>query len=272
MKAGELLMASAWRRFSILTALAVVAMLVTSVLQAAEETTGDLTPTGSQIGGAERVLLDAANRDRAAHGLKALQWDAALAAAARAHAQRMAQHNTLSHQFPGEAPMQDRARQAGARFSLVAENVALGPTAAGIHTQWMNSPPHRANLLDHELNSVGIAVVQSGGTLFAVEDFSNAVLSLSLGEQEHKVGSQLAARGLPVNITSGARKACNRERGYSDVKPQLVLRYEVSDLSRLPDAVVQKLESGKFKSAAVGACEARDASDFAAFRIAILLF
>ena len=174
-------MASAWRRFSILTALAVVAMLPTSVLQAAEETTGDRTATGSQIGGAERVLLDAANRDRAAHGLQALQWDAALAAAARAHAQRMAQHNALSHQFPGEAPMQDRARQAGARFSLVAENVALGPTAAGIHTQWMNSPPHRANLLDHELNSVGIAVVQSGGTLFAVEDFSNAVPSLSLG-------------------------------------------------------------------------------------------
>lgn len=265
-------MASISRRFAILAALALLVLFVTPILHALPATSSLTHSARPQIGNAESVLLDAANRDRAAHGLQPLQWDTALANAARAHAERMAQRNTLSHQFPGEPPMQDRAREAGARFSLIAENVALGPTAAGIHTQWMNSPPHRANLLDHDLNSVGVAVVESGNTLFAVEDFSNAVPSLSLGEQEHQVSSQLAARGLSVNITSGARKACNREPGYSDVKPQMVLRYEVSDLRRLPDEVVQKLENGKFISAAVGACEARDASDFAAFRIAILLF
>lgn len=268
-------MASVWHRFAIFAALSLTALLVTRVLHAeTPETSAAADPSASRsaIGSAERVLLDAANRDRQAHGLKPLQWDSALASAARAHAQHMAQRNTLSHQFPGEAPMQDRARQAGARFSLVAENVAQGPTATGIHTQWMNSPPHRENLLDPGLNSIGIAVVRSGSTLFAVEDFSNAVPSMSLGEQEHQVGSQLAARGLPVSITSGARKACNREPGNSDVKPQMVLRYEVSDLSRLPNEVVQKLENGTFKSAAVGACEPRNSSEFAAFRIAILLF
>jgi uncharacterized protein YkwD len=267
-------MSSTPRRLAILAAaLALLILYLTPTMYAAAPASSSASAR-PQIGNAESILLDAANRDRAAHGLQPLQWDAALAIAAKAHAERMAQRNTLSHQFPGEPPMQDRAREAGARFSLIAENVALGPTATGIHTQWMNSPPHRANLLDRELNAIGIAVVQHGNTLFAVEDFSNAVPTLSLGEQEHQVGSQLAAYGLnPVNITSDARKVCNREHGAATPRPQLVLRYEVSDLSRLPDEVMQKLDSGKFRSASVGACDPRDASsDFTSFRIAILLF
>ena len=68
--------------------------------------------------------------------------------------------------------MADRASQAGARFSSLAENVAEGPSAEAIHREWMNSPPHRANLLDPQLDSVGIAVAERNGILFAVEDFS----------------------------------------------------------------------------------------------------
>ena len=60
----------------------------------------------------------------------------------------------------------------------------------------MNSPPHRANILDKEVNSVGIAVVQSGNVFFAVEDFSYAVADLSLADQEKQVIALLAARGL----------------------------------------------------------------------------
>jgi uncharacterized protein YkwD len=273
MEAGAFAMSSTPRRFTILAVLVLLTMFVTPILHAAAPGAFGAANSGrAQIGNAESILLDAANRDRAAHGLHPLQWDAALANAARLHAEQMAQRNTLSHQFPGEAPMQERAMQAGARFSLIAENVAEGPTAAGLHTQWMNSPPHRANLLDKELNAVGIAVVQRGNILFAVEDFAFAVPSLSLDEQEHTVGAQLAAQGLnPVNITPEAHKACNRERQVAQ-RPMAVLRYEVSDLSRLPDEVLQQVQSGKFHSAAVGACQPREGSDFAGYRIAILLF
>ena len=60
----------------------------------------------------EAILFDAANRDRATAGLPAFHWDANLAEAARLHAERMAQHNTLSHQFPGEAAVAaSRARR-----------------------------------------------------------------------------------------------------------------------------------------------------------------
>jgi hypothetical protein len=222
---------------------------------------------------ADQTLFSAANRDRAAAGLRPLRWDPALAAAAHQHALRMAQMNQLSHQFPGEPPVQDRARQVGARFSMVAENIAQGPTVAGLHTQWMNSAPHRANLLDPDLNAVGISVVQSGKTFFAVEDFSTSVPSLSLDEQEHQVASQLSAHGLHVDTGSAdARKTCELDRGWAGPRPATVLRYEMSDLAHLPDEVQKAATSGKFHSAAVGACHAKGTSEFASFRIAILLF
>jgi hypothetical protein len=261
----ELLMGTALRCLAIVAAIVFTALFITPTLHG-----NSSRPPAST---AESMLLDAANRDRTAAGLVPLHWDAALAVAARQHAQRMVAMNALSHQFPGEPPMQDRARHAGARFSLIAENVAEGPNVPGLHTQWMNSPPHRANLLDRGLNAVGIAVLPSGNMLFAVEDFAVTVATLSLDAQESQVASEIAARGLhTVKATPDARKTCELDRGWAGQRPASVLRYETSDVHRLPDDVDQKIGSGKYRSAAVGACEASGGDDFAHFRIAILLY
>jgi len=226
-----------------------------------------------RVNSAEAFLFEAANRDRAAAGLPAFQWDANLAEAARRHAEQMVRHNALSHQFPGEAPLQDRARQAGARFGMIAENVAEGPSAEGLHAQWMHSAPHRENLLDRELNSIGISVIASGGQYFAVEDFSVRVAHLMLTDQESEVRSQLAGYGLRMeNEVADARKTCAMDRGWAGPRPAAVLRYEMSDLSRLPEEVEQKARSGKYHAAAVGACEASGSNSFEQFRIAILFF
>jgi uncharacterized protein YkwD len=263
-------MSTTLRRFAILTALAVIVLLLTPTLHAAA---GAARAARPQAGTPETILLESANRDRASAGLPALQWDMSLAGSARAHAQMMAQRNTLSHQFPGELPLQQRATQAGARFSVIAENVAEGQSANGLHIQWMNSAPHRANLLANDLNAVGIAVVQSGGLLFAVEDFSEAVPVLNLDVQELQVATLLSSRGLRlVSATPDARKTCDLGRGWAGQKPLSVLRYETADLSRLPEDIEQKVLSGKYRSAAVGACDAGSAGGFTQFRIAILLF
>ena len=248
-----------------LTTLAAVVLLVSAVTPALH--------AHPQASTADITLLNAANHDRAAAGLPPLKWDDALAAAAHQHALLMAKANTLSHQLPGEPPMQDRARRAGARFSLIAENVAEGPSIPGLHTQWMNSPPHRANLLDPQLNSVGISVVQSGNMYFAVQDFSTAVPSLSLKDQEQAISSQLLALGMQnVGATADARKTCETDRGWTGPKPALVLRYESGDLNNLPEEVEQKVSSGKYHSATVGACEAQGSGTFAHYRFAMLFF
>ena len=122
----------------------------------------------------EQSIFDSANRERATRQLPALKWNALLASAARLHAQKMAQAGAISHQFPGEMDMGMRLRVAGVRFTSAAENVAQGPTAAVIQQEWMNSPSHRDNILDPELDSLGVAVVARNGELFAVQDFALA--------------------------------------------------------------------------------------------------
>lgn len=87
------------------------------------------------------------------------------------------------------------------------------------------------------------------------------------------MASQLAAHGLHLlNASADARKTCELDRGYAGQKPASVLRYEVSSLARLPDDIEQKLASGRYHQAAVGACQSGGSAEFARFRIAILLY
>ena len=123
---------------------------------------------------AEQQLFQAINRERAAHGLPPLKWDDALANAARQHAELMAAQRSLSHGFSGEPSLPSRAARAGARFSWLSENVAAGPSAENIREQWMQSPNHRANLLDADMDTIGAGAAERNGVVFAVADFSKA--------------------------------------------------------------------------------------------------
>src|SRR5689334_6335404 len=120
----------------------------------------------------ERYLFEAANRERRAAGLPPLKWNEPLATAARAHAKEMARQNTVSHRLPGEAALPGRAAKAGAHFSWLSENIVQSRDAAGAHSQFMKSAAHKANLLDADMNAVGIGVVERHGQLFVVEDFA----------------------------------------------------------------------------------------------------
>jgi uncharacterized protein YkwD len=120
----------------------------------------------------ERQIFDAANQARRAQGLTRLKWDASLARAAAQHASAMARKNYLSHQFPGEPALPSRASHAGVYFISLSENVAQGPDAANISDQWVQSPEHRQNLLDPDMNVIGVGVAEHNGELFAVEDLA----------------------------------------------------------------------------------------------------
>jgi uncharacterized protein YkwD len=122
----------------------------------------------------ERELFASVNQARRAQGLAPLRWDESLATAARRHAEVMAEHGSAQHGFEGEPSLSARVKQAGVHFSWLSENVIQGPSPEFIHEQFMKSPPHRANILDRDMDSVGIGVVEQGGQLFAVEDFSQA--------------------------------------------------------------------------------------------------
>jgi uncharacterized protein YkwD len=222
---------------------------------------------------AEQALFDATNRERASRGIPSLRWDDALASAAQAHATRMASETAISHQFPGEPALRQRTSQAGAHFSVVAENVALGPDPEIIHYDWMHSEGHRANILDVQLTATGVAVVARGKQLYAVQDFSRSVENLSLADQEKSVAALLAARGLKIsNEHDEARHSCSNDPSRPNIGSLLVVRYTTSEVTKLPDHLEKSIRRGGYTKAAVAACPAGIENGFTQYRFAVLLY
>jgi len=185
----------------------------------------------------------------------------------------MANLNRLEHQLPSESNLEGRLAEAGARFGVIAENIAIGPNPPIIHAGWMDSPGHRKNILDPQLTSVGIAAVRGQGGLFAVQDFSQFVPDLSVEQQEQKVVSLLTAQGFrPANATAGARKTCETDAGFGGTSARAMIRFEATDLEKLPEVLERKIRSEPYSKAAVGACRANGASGFARYRLVVLFF
>jgi hypothetical protein len=221
-----------------------------------------------------RQLMDATNGDRAQHGLGPLQWDPALARAAQAHAYQMVRHGELSHQYAGEPELAERAGRGGAHFSTVAENIAVAASPQLVEAEWMHSPPHRHNILDPQLTTVGIGLVRQGDNLWAVEDFSAAVAQMGSTQIEQKIEQLVAEHGIrSVNASSAARQTCAMDHGFVGQRPNFVMRWEGSDLNRLPDVLEEKISTGRYRSASVGACSSGNRGQgFTTYRLAVLLF
>ncbi len=241
-------------------------------------------PAQAAVAQAERQLVALANQSRAQAGLAPLQWDAALAHAALAHAQRMAAEGPIAHRYGGEMSLAERTAAAGAHFRLVEENIAVGQSAAQIHDLWMHSEEHRANLLNPAIDRIGVALVATRGVLYAVADYSQSVPTLTRLQVEQQVASLTAAQGVKTSTAepqiAQARQACDQSNGIpSDPanQPLFVMRWQSASLDRLPQALAQRIHSGGYHVAAVGACQPHhdagpEQAAFTAYRIAVLLY
>ena len=183
---------------------------------------------------AEQYLFAAANEARANQGLSPLRLDPVLTEASAFHAREMANHDAISHQFDGEPELATRGANAGAHFSLISENVGEAPSSVIIHDLWMHSPGHRANLLDPNVDSIGIAIVTRNNQLYAVEDFASTVQTLTLNQQERTVAGVLAQSGMRVaETTDDARQTCTMSTGYAGSRqPWFIMRYTAASLER----------------------------------------
>jgi uncharacterized protein YkwD len=123
---------------------------------------------GSTAGGtsetstAEEVtaeLLRLLQAERAQQGLAPLTQDPRLDAVALAHSTDMRDHDFIAHTSPTTGTAADRARAADLQTGLVLENIGRGYSAAEIHRGLLGSPGHRANLINPDVNTVGLGVV-----------------------------------------------------------------------------------------------------------------
>jgi len=221
-------------------------------------------------------LVQLANQARAQAGAGPLQWDVALATAARQHCLRMAAEGPISHQYEGEQDLSARAAQAGAHFSLIEENVAIAPTPAAIHDGWMHSPGHRANLLNPQVDHVGVAVVAGRYGLYAVADYERVVQVLTQTQIEAQVAGLMHGVTIRPDHTL-ARSACVAEgalpRPASGPRPHFAMYWEDAQLTHLPKDLADAMASGKYHRASVGSCSAQSQEgSFTAYRIAVLLY
>ncbi len=234
--------------------------------------------SGRGEAGAAEQLLAMANQARAQAGAGPLAWDPALAAAARKHCDRMVAEGPLSHRYSGELDLSERASLAGAHFGLIEENIAVGTYPGEIHEAWMNSPGHRSNLLNPEVDHVGIAVIARGGDLYAVADYERAVAVLSPSQVEAHIAELLHKSGMKTRADAAyARAACALEKGFphspGGEQPQFIMRWQGADLDHLPQQLVDRMGSRHYLYASVGSCPAGgNQTAFTQYRIAVLLY
>jgi hypothetical protein len=180
----------------------------------------------------------------------------------------------MEHQYPGEPDMIARAASEGAHFGAVAENLAgQGQNPAQLQQIWMTTQSHRTNLLNPKMNVVGIGVIESGGLLYAVEDFAQSVAVPKQAAVESQVQDALQKAGIgSVKMTEAARSNCESQSNTSP-NAKLVVHWEGANPEQLPDALVQRISQGSYRSAAVGACPSAQAGQgFTTYRVAVLLY
>ncbi|MFG2951281.1 CAP domain-containing protein [Streptomyces adustus] len=120
---------------------------------------------------AEAEVLKLVNEERAKVGCSALTANGSLTRLAEAFSEDMAQRNFFDHTDPDGATPWDRAAKAGIS-NLGGENIARGQTdAEAVMEAWMNSPGHRANILNCDFNTLGVGVHFGEGGPWWTQDF-----------------------------------------------------------------------------------------------------
>jgi uncharacterized protein YkwD len=118
--------------------------------------------------GSGSAIIDAMNGDRAANGLGALCGNGQLAGFAQDWANWMAQHGSLTHQDLNRI-------LAATTFNTIAENILDGAaslTPGQMESAWMQSPPHRENILNGTYRAAGVGIAYSpDGRVWVAVDF-----------------------------------------------------------------------------------------------------
>ena len=128
----------------------------------------ELMPDRANVTQVKKATLCLLNAERRSHGLGRLRSDGRLAEAARRFSAQMVSERFFDHVSPSGSTLTDRVRATSylrgrVRSWSLGENLAWGAgkraTPRSIVAAWMNSPGHRANILDKRFRHIGIGVV-----------------------------------------------------------------------------------------------------------------
>ena len=126
------------------------------------------TPTPDNVQSLLDQVVALTNDFRRQNGLAPLTINTRLNAAAQKHSENMALQDFFGHTGKDGSSASDRMTAAGYTWSMAAENIAAGyANATDVVQGWINSPGHRANLLNANLQEIGV------GYYFLANDTGN---------------------------------------------------------------------------------------------------
>lgn len=113
----------------------------------------------------EQEFVGKINAERSQHGLSTLSARSDLRAVARSHSDDMAEEGNIWHN--------DDLGDQVSGWTMLGENVGMGGSVDSLHQAFMNSPSHRANILEGDFNQISVGVtVDEDGTIFVTEVFA----------------------------------------------------------------------------------------------------
>jgi len=111
----------------------------------------------------EHEVIQLTNQERAKHGLPALRANWELSRVARIKSNDMRDKRYFSHTSPTYGSPFTMIKNFGISYSTAAENIAAGQqTAQAVVSSWMNSPGHRANILNKNVTVIGVGLAKGG--------------------------------------------------------------------------------------------------------------
>lgn len=110
----------------------------------------------------EQQMVNLVNQERQKQGLAPLKINSELVKVARLKAKDMIENNYFDHQSPTYGSPFDMMNQFNISYRTAGENLAGHQTVEGAHNGLMNSPGHRANILNESFTEVGIGIVDGG--------------------------------------------------------------------------------------------------------------
>jgi uncharacterized protein YkwD len=158
------------RRIAVAAALAVALLAPAAAPASAAPACDDANAHPGEVGLSEikDATLCLLNRERTSRDRRKLTGNDRLAGAARSHALDMVERGYFAHTAPGGVDFVRRIMrrdyvQPGDGWA-VGENLAWGSyelaTPREIVRSWMDSPPHRANILNGRYKEIGIGVAR----------------------------------------------------------------------------------------------------------------
>ncbi len=170
------------------------------------------------------AIVEATNAERIKAGVPPLQINSKLVASATIKTNDMITRQYFEHDSPSGKGVSDLGREVGYQYVVMGENLALGNFASSqdVVKAWMESPGHRANMLNPNYQEIGVSVAnalyQGREVWFAVQHFGTGrtacpTISTTLKASIDALNADLKARQAYITTEKALLESPNRPSG-----------------------------------------------------------